>query len=1503
MALGDRYILYVNDVNDGYRYRARIQQEGAASAIELRPVDARNGAAELFGGEQGTQDPAAPLVRSSMSFRVLKTQGALVSVFGEAMDAFPVIWERQLLSANPTTGPWSTIWRGFLHTRYYEDAPDAWTDEVVLKAHDGIELLKTREYVGITDSDSVWTTLKGILGGLGFGFGYETIMRWYPYLSSQRTSRIIEYLYTQDARWGDENEPDLRLSQYAVLEELVGRFEMQLVQSKGLFRLRQRANLTGDQAIVEVYNSSGTYTGTGTVDVVNVDPITELQGRPRSFLSKIQQAQSTHEHGKIDNLLHNGSFEAAIGSEWTQHALPAGLSANTRRILYDDITGGWDELPDSQAENSYAYRISLTGAASVGSYDVITQQGAGTISGLGGNRLDVRFMSSLTNVTQTFKPEWRVKVGGFYLQAKVARIQASSLKGEGATLVVDAIESGGSGVVIPAGQTLWIVERTDPNVDLVPWITTFTPEEDIEAGQVVIKGTLEENIDASDDIGLLYFTWTTTQTTIRYPYFPAPLCTYVQSGTDVPRWDECRVIVPLKTSAGAVVSGIPEITFGAYVGAVVDFANLHYVVDEVSLLPVDASNRPLDRAITASSAGAVHDDTEILTHGFLTGDGPTRNHRARLSVLDGSGARQEITGGWKNGPYTSGEASTQLSIDALHTRLSIRQRKKHLAVRRITFLLHEGESIWPHHVITRGGVNYTIGRYERRFGTGQVYTELIELFQGSDDGIADAVVQEGPSAQGTGGRTLLAVSSGGGGGATDWASITGKPPLVNTFNTRSGDITLTSADVTGALGYDPASKFVDASGDTMTGGLTMASGADITLGTGSDLIFSGGGILRGESGEIHAYAPDGTNHGVLVVNTLRVLGTIDQVNTNELRVSDQYIVVAQGQTGVPSLNGGLYIERGSSADAYMEWDEGLDRWGQRLAGGTFEPFARTNQIETISATWTHTGALYHTGDFGSTTFASGFTGHGHRITSAGDGTFRNLTVRETARFYELEINKIRSGNGSYLFSDGAKVTSVEYHPEWGGPLPGGYRIFFDPEVGNPFVVGDKIRAQAWTGREVYVSEWTVGASATDRIEVYSTAENNGVAPEAGMEFVRVGSSSNANRRGLVYITSSDDGAPYIDVLDGLTSHADWGTPEVLRMRAGNLAGIGDTVAGQTVQGYGLYTDNFFGRGVFAFTRGYAGENGEVLLGSSFAPGDYTAGRIMVGTSAGGTALVSLRGPSPGGDTVQLYGSSTGRGLLMQYAGVEYIHLGWKWNGSAWVMANTIGPWTFDQLRFRGNDVYLGKNLEVLSNTDIPGLFLGTSTAGTRYLKVQQDADNYVQIHSSPDGVGFGITARVGGVDKLRINQNEAVFSGSLTASTITGTVTVSGGSIVAGGGNVTLGDDGIVFTQGDNNYNGLAWHTSLGVEVARIRGFVDGAATRLLHIKAGTLLLDGGFTQLWVGQNQFLFSGDNPYLQLDPLFFGNAPTPGSGMVFWTDGIDIFVKGPSGVKYKLSKVVA
>lgn len=197
-------------------------------------------------------------------------------------------------------------------------------------------------------------------------------------------------------------------------------------------------------------------------------------------------------------------------------------------------------------------------------------------------------------------------------------------------------------------------------------------------------------------------------------------------------------------------------------------------------------------------------------------------------------------------------------------------------------------------------------------------------------------------------------------------------------------------------------------------------------------------------------------------------------------------------------------------------------------------------------------------------FATGFTGNGWRIAEASgvtDAEFDNLSVRGLMRVYELLIHKIRTGNGSYLFANGGKVAAVS----GAGP----YTLDFDEDHG--LATNDLLLAQKFTGSGTYQSKLTVTGTPTTK-QITATLYS-GAAPAAGYEYVRIGNSSDANRRGSVYITADDSGAPFVDVIDGIAAHTDWYSASKIKARLGKLDGM--TYAGSSISGYGLYSDNVY----------------------------------------------------------------------------------------------------------------------------------------------------------------------------------------------------------------------------------------------------------------------------------------------------------------------------------------
>lgn len=211
-------------------------------------------------------------------------------------------------------------------------------------------------------------------------------------------------------------------------------------------------------------------------------------------------------------------------------------------------------------------------------------------------------------------------------------------------------------------------------------------------------------------------------------------------------------------------------------------------------------------------------------------------------------------------------------------------------------------------------------------------------------------------------------------------------------------------------------------------------------------------------------------------------------------------------------------------------------------------------------------------------FSSGWAGSGWRIdqnitVSGSSGELDNLTVRGTLRVYELLINQIRATNGTLIVTSAAKVSSSV---AIGGDS---YQIDFEDPEGNgtcPFAVGDIVICQEFnlTSGSVDVIKRIVRAVATvNGTEVIIVPDGDlpvdpGV-PAVGDVFVRIGSTTNTQRQGVVYLTSDENNSPYIDIINGVSSWADWTDKVKLKARLGKLDGLTSDNFG-TLSGYGLY---------------------------------------------------------------------------------------------------------------------------------------------------------------------------------------------------------------------------------------------------------------------------------------------------------------------------------------------
>ena len=135
--------------------------------------------------------------------------------------------------------------------------------------------------------------------------------------------------------------------------------------------------------------------------------------------------------------------------------------------------------------------------------------------------------------------------------------------------------------------------------------------------------------------------------------------------------------------------------------------------------------------------------------------------------------------------------------------------------------------------------------------------------------------------------------------------------------------------------------------------------------------------------------------------------------------------------------------------------------------------------------------------------------------------------------------------------------------------------------------------------------------------------------------MRLGNAADSSRQGSIYLTSDDSAAPFIDIVDGVYSHAVWNSAGVTRVRVGKLSGITDWDFGGPLSGYGLYGNNVYLKGNIYATSGifngtvYA--SGGIFSGTVHASdGDFTGtvtatSGTIGGWSVGATSLTAGSG--------------------------------------------------------------------------------------------------------------------------------------------------------------------------------------------------------------------------------------------------------------------------------------
>ena len=177
----------------------------------------------------------------------------------------------------------------------------------------------------------------------------------------------------------------------------------------------------------------------------------------------------------------------------------------------------------------------------------------------------------------------------------------------------------------------------------------------------------------------------------------------------------------------------------------------------------------------------------------------------------------------------------------------------------------------------------------------------------------------------------------------------------------------------------------------------------------------------------------------------------------------------------------------------------------------------------------------------------------------------NLWVRGRMWVWELILNQIRATNGSLIVSSAGKISSAT--------LVSGSTWRLEFETGDdgsldyhPFANGDLILAHDFTlgqsgSSPTTIQEARMEVSNADLTPTYASnfleadLEAGYDSPWTGATFARIGSTSNEDREGGLYLTSNDADSPFMDVWDNVINWSDWNGSSKVKVRVGKLDGI------------------------------------------------------------------------------------------------------------------------------------------------------------------------------------------------------------------------------------------------------------------------------------------------------------------------------------------------------------
>lgn len=167
--------------------------------------------------------------------------------------------------------------------------------------------------------------------------------------------------------------------------------------------------------------------------------------------------------------------------------------------------------------------------------------------------------------------------------------------------------------------------------------------------------------------------------------------------------------------------------------------------------------------------------------------------------------------------------------------------------------------------------------------------------------------------------------------------------LGDTSTTLAGLTSVTSTDFIGNV------EQADGSGTDAAGtNLTLKAGAGTGTGTGGSIILYTAAASGSSGSSVNAHTAGLTldeSGNVTVAGNLIVQGTTTTVDSTTVEIGDNILLLNKDESGTPSANAGIEIERGTSANVAFRWNETSDKWEVTRDGTNYYVMIDVNNFE------------------------------------------------------------------------------------------------------------------------------------------------------------------------------------------------------------------------------------------------------------------------------------------------------------------------------------------------------------------------------------------------------------------------------------------------------------------------------------------------------------------------------------------------------------------------------